>query len=95
VLQVVPVQPAVDLAGEELEVALGQLLHDGPLVGEELVQRTHGDPGPLGDQRGGHAVVAELVDQRRARVQHLFHAPGAAPLDRLLSQRNGGRHMFS
>ena len=70
-----------------LDVAHGQRLHDRPLVREELVDRADRDPGALGQQGGGQAVVPDLVHQLGARVQHPVHPGQAAPLHRHPPQR--------
>ena len=76
-------QPLVHRRDEAVEVPGGKRLHHRALVREELVQRTDGDSRSFGDQGRRQRVVTELVDQRRARVEHLLDPFRAALLDRL------------
>ncbi|GAA3123887.1 hypothetical protein GCM10020001_050830 [Nonomuraea salmonea] len=73
-------EPAIDSADELLDVAPGELLGDGALVGEELVDRSDRHPGAFGDAGGRQGFVAELVEQFGTRVEHPLDTSGAAAL---------------
>ena len=63
-----------------LDVAQVERLHDGPLVGEELVDRADRHAGPLGQQRRRQTVVARpRRPARRTRRASDGPAPGCAP----------------
>src|SRR5690606_2232093 len=72
---------------EQLDVAAGQLLGDRPFVGEELIDGTDRDPGSLGYSGRGERLVADLVEELGAGVEHPLDAAGAAALGGLPAER--------
>ena len=66
--------------------ALDQGRDDVVLGLEELIDRSDRHAGALRDQVGGHAVIADLPQQRARGLQNRFHPGAAARLGRKLAQ---------
>ncbi len=71
-----------DPGAELVEKAQAQGLGDRLLVREELVDGADGHAGPFRDPRGGQVVVADLVEEFGAAVEHALDADHAALLCR-------------
>ena len=74
VTHVPEIQRASDHSVDRGPVMFLELGEDGFLVGEVLVERADGHPGPLGDAVGGGPVPAHVVDDLGRRLEDGGHS---------------------
>src|SRR5690606_16296593 len=74
---------------EQLDVAPGQGRAERTLVWKELVDRTDGNTGSLGDPGRGERLVSALVEQLRTGVGHPLHPSGTTALGGTAAQGIG------
>lgn len=73
-------QPGRDALGVAVQVAQGEGVGEGPLVGEEAVDGADGDLGAYGHGPGRELFVAGLVEEFGAGVEYPGETFGAALL---------------
>jgi len=73
---------AFERSAELLDVAHGNRVNDGLLVGEETIERANRQPCLGGNPRSGHVLQRHLLQQRTGGVEHSLDGLLAAALYR-------------